>query len=509
MSLLKNSISQDGFSSILGGVKEQTNISEVSETISNLSVSNQSTLNSVVAKNANTTVANIESLTSLSDTADLTSIPDIGPVRLKNPIEGFFSAFTTIPTNTRALQAITGKAPVLGNLKSHVIASSPFSIFSTIGNISGIDPNNSLIGQLTTAAADTVISNIKDTTRESSFANSLASATIARLSSTNNFDGGILTNLLLLGTDVLRNELVSNTNGLLRDSVLNRAMQEIVLGRKENAVNIIQKELSSLPNPPSNIDSILKSVYRIDPSISNVVASRGSQFTQLKPATTKVERLNSNEQNFPISSTVDRGVPSAYEFKFVDSFEELIADFRGTNREITETVVHWTAHYTDQGHVGSEELHNIAVNRGFSGCSYHYIIKRDGSLQRGRPLNRIGAHAKANGHNKYSIGVSMVGGYNCNSGNPHYNKFISAESITSEQWNTLDQFLRAFYVVWPGGQVWGHNDTDPESKVDPGIDMQEYIQNKFKKKNKSASGTLPPLSPSELVGASNTNAKPS
>jgi len=39
--------------------------------------------------------------------------------------------------------------------------------------------------------------------------------------------------------------------------------------------------------------------------------------------------------------------------------------------------------------------------------------------------------------------------------------------------------------------------------------MQEYVQNKFKKKNKSASGTLPPLSPSELVGASNTNAKPS
>tara|TARA_Y100000385_G_C12683591_1_gene463191 strand:- start:124 stop:618 length:495 start_codon:yes stop_codon:yes gene_type:complete len=38
--------------------------------------------------------------------------------------------------------------------------------------------------------------------------------------------------------------------------------------------------------------------------------------------------------------------------------------------------------------------------------------------------------------------------------------------------------------------------------------MQEYVQNKFKKKNKSASGTLPPLSPSELVGASNTKAVP-
>jgi len=346
-------------------------------------------------------------------------------------------------------------------------------------------------------AGNTVISNIKDTTRDNTFADTLTSITLSRLSSTNNYEGGLLNNLLLLGTDVLRAQLVSDTKGLLGDTVLKSAMQEILLGRKENAVSIVQRSLENSVSG-TDLDIILKNVYRINPSVSNVVASRGAQFTQLKPATSVVERLNSNEQDFPTTSRVAKGSVNGYEFKFVDSFEELIADFRGTNREITETVVHWTAHYIDQGHVGAEECHNIAIDRGFSGCSYHYIIKRDGSLQRGRPLNKVGAHAKANGHNRYSIGVGMVGGYNCNSGNPNYNKFISAESITSDQWKTLDQFLKAFYVVWPGGQVWGHNDTDPENQSDPGIDMQQYIKSKFKKTNKSSSGTLPPLSPSEL-----------
>ena len=497
MSTLENSISHDKFSSILDGVKEQTNIEETSASITDLANASLSTTSSLVAKNAATTVANIEPLTSLSDKFEDGDISDVGPVRLKKPLQGYLSAFTTSPQNSTALQAITGRAPTLGNLKSHVIASSPFSIFSSVGNITGVDPNDSLMDQLTSMAGNTVISNIKDTTRDNTFADTLTSITLSRLSSTNNYEGGLLNNLLLLGTDVLRAQLVSDTKGLLGDTVLKSAMQEILLGRKENAVSIVQRSLENSVSG-TDLDIILKNVYRINPSVSNVVASRGAQFTQLKPATSVVERLNSNEQDFPTTSRVAKGSVNGYEFKFVDSFEELIADFRGTNREITETVVHWTAHYIDQGHVGAEECHNIAIDRGFSGCSYHYIIKRDGSLQRGRPLNRVGAHAKANGHNRYSIGVSMVGGYNCNSGNPNYNKFISAESITSDQWKTLDQFLKAFYVVWPGGQVWGHNDTDPENQSDPGIDMQQYIKSKFKKTNKSSSGTLPPLSPSEL-----------
>lgn len=324
------------------------------------------------------------------------------------------------------------------------------------------------------------------------FADAIASVTVSKNAAVNNFDGGLLTNMLAIGTDVVRREIVEKTNGLLRDDVLNDVMQRLILGDKNGAVSSVSAALQNID--VTQRDEIEKAVFRIDPSISNVVSSA---TPEIKAPVANIEYLNANEQNFPTDTKVTKNT-AQYTFKFVDTQEELIADFRGANRDITEVVVHWTAHFNDQGHVGAEECHNIAIDRGFAGCSYHYIIKKDGSLQRGRPINKRGAHAKANGHNIYSIGVSFVAGYNCNSNNKNRDAFINAGSITTPQWNTLNTFLEAFYLVWPGGQVWGHNDTDPNNKIDPGIDMQEYILNKFGKRNKSSRGTLPPLSPLEL-----------
>ena len=43
-------------------------------------------------------------------------------------------------------------------------------------------------------------------------------------------------------------------------------------------------------------------------------------------------------------------------------------------------------------------------------------------------------------------------------------------------------FVESFYIIWPGGQAWGHSDTDP-GKIDPGFDVQQYVYNKFNKEN--------------------------
>jgi len=512
-SFLKNSIDKDGFNNILNSLKKQTNIDDVTQDIKSAANIISSVRNGVVAKNANSNVGNIESLVTLNDKSDPDNIEDVGPVRLKNPIQGFNSDFETTPTNVRPLEAITGKSPVSGKLKSHVIASTPLSIFNNIQSITGNEPSQSLMNNFTTEPTGEVVQNIKKTQGNNNlFGNALFSQLLSKLGSINNFEGGLLNNLLLLGTDVLRNELTTITRGLLKENVLKSVLQEILLGNKEKAAQIVENALSGSNLSATERDKIFKDVYKIDPSLSNVVSgvpSSTDEFSKLLPPTVKVERLNSNEQNYPENTRITKGGSYPYEFKFVDSFEELIADFRGASREITEVVVHWSAHFNNQGNVGSEECHNIAIDRGFGrGISYHYIIKKDGSIQRGRPLNMMGAHAKANGHNKYSIGISMIGGYNCNSNNPTPNNFISAESITSSQWNSLNQFLRAFYVVWPGGQVWGHNETDP-TKVDPGISMKQYILSKFNKTNKSSSGSAPPLSPAQLVGANNSKATPS
>tara|TARA_B110000858_G_scaffold197574_1_gene259736 strand:- start:2383 stop:3930 length:1548 start_codon:yes stop_codon:yes gene_type:complete len=201
------------------------------------------------------------------------------------------------------------------------------------------------------------------------------------------------------------------------------------------------------------------------------------------------------------SSSTGSGV---YTFSAITSTEELEAELRSTSRSITETVLHWSAHFIDSN-VGAREVHRIGLARGFSGCSYHFVIRRDGIIERGRPINLKGAHAKANGHNSFSIGVSFIAGYNCLSGTPNYRNYVSSESITAAQWNAFDQYLTTFFKVFPGGQVFGHNDTDPGNKPDPGIDVPQYVLNKFGTRNVTA-GTQPPIGPVELASVrSNTN----
>lgn len=203
----------------------------------------------------------------------------------------------------------------------------------------------------------------------------------------------------------------------------------------------------------------------------------------------------------PKSAPVTRSIATNNsQFTFVNSREEMDAEFASVTRDITEVVVHWTGTYNNQD-IGSEEVHGWHKQRGWSGIGYHFIIRRDGRLQRGRPLNKTGAHAGANGHNKYSIGISFAAGYNCPSGTKNANKFISADSITAEQMKTFDMFMGAFYDEFPGGQAYGHVDTDDKGKLDPGFDVQDYVQAKFNKYNVNEDGQQQPMSPKQLAQA--------
>jgi N-acetylmuramoyl-L-alanine amidase len=190
-----------------------------------------------------------------------------------------------------------------------------------------------------------------------------------------------------------------------------------------------------------------------------------------------------------------------YGFTYVSSMEELEAELRSVTRDITEVVVHWSATFLDQD-IGAEEIHEWHTQRGFSGCGYHYVIRKDGRIQRGRPISKRGSHAKDNSHNLFSVGICFVGGYNCLSGTPNRDRYVGSESINEEQMKTFDKFMKCFYDVFPGSQAWGHVDTDDKGKQDPGFDVPQYVFNKFGKVNVSATGKTRPLSPRQLAKAS-------
>ncbi|PMG37697.1 N-acetylmuramoyl-L-alanine amidase [Vibrio splendidus] len=56
------------------------------------------------------------------------------------------------------------------------------------------------------------------------------------------------------------------------------------------------------------------------------------------------------------------------------------------------------------------EIRRWHKKKGWRDVGYHFVIRRNGDVELGRPLSQTGAHVK--GHNKGNIGVCMVGGCN-------------------------------------------------------------------------------------------------
>mgnify|MGYP001152452237 FL=1 len=106
------------------------------------------------------------------------------------------------------------------------------------------------------------------------------------------------------------------------------------------------------------------------------------------------------------------------------------------------------------------------------------MIRRDGTLQRGRPLNIPGEHTVNFDEN--SIAIAFVGGYNCPTGTKNYELYQSAESLTRSQFNTFDVIVEVLFGYYPGIRVVGHNHLNG-NEFDPGFDVVNYTVNRFSK----------------------------
>jgi hypothetical protein len=78
-----------------------------------------------------------------------------------------------------------------------------------------------------------------------------------------------------------------------------------------------------------------------------------------------------------------------------------------------KTVIKWdkiTVHCTDSKNgksVSVDEIRSWHKDRGFSDIGYHFVIDIDGSIHRGRPVSKTGAHVE--GFNQRNLGVCLVG----------------------------------------------------------------------------------------------------
>ena len=86
------------------------------------------------------------------------------------------------------------------------------------------------------------------------------------------------------------------------------------------------------------------------------------------------------------------------------------------------------------------------------GIGYHYVIRRDGTIESGRPEWMVGAHCK--NHNAHSIGVCYEGGLDIR-GDP-------ADTRTEAQKKALRWLLGQLHRAYPRAVILGHHDLDPQ-----------------------------------------------
>lgn len=76
-------------------------------------------------------------------------------------------------------------------------------------------------------------------------------------------------------------------------------------------------------------------------------------------------------------------------------------------RKIDAIVMHCTA-TPGRLDIGVDEIDEWHKSFGWDGVGYHFVVRRDGKVEEGRPIWKAGAHVR--GFNAHSIGVVLVGG---------------------------------------------------------------------------------------------------
>ena len=90
-----------------------------------------------------------------------------------------------------------------------------------------------------------------------------------------------------------------------------------------------------------------------------------------------------------------------------------------------------------------ETIHNYHKNKGWAGIGYHYYVRKDGSVYRGRPESMAGAHCPS--VNSTSIGICAEGNFN-------------EESMTEVQKQSIIDLIKDIKSRYNIKWIKGHRD---------------------------------------------------
>lgn len=134
-----------------------------------------------------------------------------------------------------------------------------------------------------------------------------------------------------------------------------------------------------------------------------------------------------------------------------------------SSRDINEIILHCSATREGRDFSGAD-IRRWHLQRGFNDIGYHFVVRLDGTVERGRDINLIGAHCL--NHNRRSVGVCYVGGLD-RAGRP-------ADTRTAAQRVALPALIRRLRRHHPGATIHGHREFAP--KACPCFNAAEYAR---------------------------------
>lgn len=133
--------------------------------------------------------------------------------------------------------------------------------------------------------------------------------------------------------------------------------------------------------------------------------------------------------------------------------------------DVKYIAVHCAATKASQD-IGVTEIDRWHRAKGWIMVGYHFVIRRDGSVETGRKLDMPGAHV--NGFNSVSLGICLVGGLD-EEGKPENN-------FTKAQLAALATLLASLAIDFPAASVQGHRDFPGVKKDCPCFDVRSWLK---------------------------------
>jgi N-acetyl-anhydromuramyl-L-alanine amidase AmpD len=133
-------------------------------------------------------------------------------------------------------------------------------------------------------------------------------------------------------------------------------------------------------------------------------------------------------------------------------------------KSVDYIAVHCAATKPDQD-IRAADIKKWHLRKGWFDIGYHYVICRDGSVEKGREDSVPGAHVR--GFNHVSLGICLVGGVAADGKTPEAN-------FTDAQYHALFALLTDLKAKYPTAKIWGHRDFPNVNKACPSFDVQVW-----------------------------------